>query len=577
MTLLFRIIYAAHANGTHHKLALDALRTLEDANAEKWRRLFLAHAEIYMQGAKAPDKEFKDFKNHVLHVDDDYWGGAPEKAESWYAMLVRALREENWSEAVWCAGILSHYYTDPIHPFHTAQSEAETNIHRAVEWSISKSYDSLRAGGLKGRALPLAEPVSGDDWLKDMVIAGAETSNRYYETLIANYDFARGVVEPPEGLNAVCRECIGELLVYAACGFGRILDRAFDEAGVAPPDVPLTAETVLAALKIPVKWVTRKMGDAEERRRVEAMYDELQQTGRVDETLAEDDRAIRDLYGKEVAPLRELHRQRDRTRRRETRPRPQGALPFGASHQPPLLEPMRKLQPRPEAAAPSQPGSVPAMPSEPVPQQTATPARSARTDPAKQSSPMSSVPIIQPAERVPRPGVSAPVGEAGDGPDGQQRPREVAAAETGAARAPRFHLSPEDDVEAAPSIGPRTASRLYEIGIKTVADLLSAHPEETAEKLDTRHITDDAVRDWQDQSRLVMAIPELRGTHAQLLVGAGLRNLADVAEVEPATAQAAILRFAGTREGQRILRDGTPPDLEKIAAWLENARSVRAA
>ena len=53
MNLLFRIVYAAHANGTHHKLALDALRHLENPDAERWRRLFLAHSEVYLEGSKA--------------------------------------------------------------------------------------------------------------------------------------------------------------------------------------------------------------------------------------------------------------------------------------------------------------------------------------------------------------------------------------------------------------------------------------------------------------------------------------------------------------------------------------------
>ncbi len=54
MSLLFRIVYAAHANGTHHKLALDAMRHLQCADAEGWRRLFLQNAKVYMEGAKAP-------------------------------------------------------------------------------------------------------------------------------------------------------------------------------------------------------------------------------------------------------------------------------------------------------------------------------------------------------------------------------------------------------------------------------------------------------------------------------------------------------------------------------------------
>src|SRR5262249_50835525 len=147
MSLTYRIIYAAHARGTHHKLALDALERLTAADAEAWRRLFLKHAGVYVQGSKAPDSEFKDFRNHVLHVREGYWGGAADKVENWYAHLVKELNGERWSEAAWAAGVLSHYYTDPIHPFHSAQSEAENSIHRAVEWSISRAYDELREQG----------------------------------------------------------------------------------------------------------------------------------------------------------------------------------------------------------------------------------------------------------------------------------------------------------------------------------------------------------------------------------------------------------------------------------------------
>jgi predicted flap endonuclease-1-like 5' DNA nuclease len=542
MTLLFKIVYAAHANGTHHKLALDALSTLENENAERWRRLFLKHVALYLQGSKAPDTEFKDFKNHVLHVGDNYWGGAPEKAESWYRLLVRSLADENWSEAVWCAGILSHYYTDPIQPLHTAQTEAENNIHRACEWSISKSYGALRKRGL-ARPLPLPDLGRDEHWIKDAVIAGAETSNIHYETLIARYDFHRGVVEPEEGLDEVCRTFIGQLLVYAAAGFGRILDRAIMEAGVAPPDVALTAQTVLAGLEIPVKWVTRKISDAADRRLVEQMYDELQATGRVEKTLSEDDRCVKVLYDKEVAPLRNDRRMRDRMRRRESTPQPHGALPVVRTGHI-LRSPLQLV------SAASGPGGP-----------AANEAGTSAQPPSLQSqlASVTSVPQISP-----KPSLTAAAPEH---------------ASTSASRTPaeRYFLTEDDDVEAAPSVGPRTAERLAAVGIVTVKDLLSANPANTAEKLDVRHITPDTITDWQDQSRLVIEIPELRGTHAQLLVGAGLRTCRDVAEADPATTQAAILRFVGTREGQRILRDGTPPDLEKITDWLARARAAVAA
>ena len=73
MNLLFHIVYAGHASGTHHKLALDALRHLKSMDADLWQRLFLANAKIYLDGSKAPDNEFKDFKNYVLHTRDGYW------------------------------------------------------------------------------------------------------------------------------------------------------------------------------------------------------------------------------------------------------------------------------------------------------------------------------------------------------------------------------------------------------------------------------------------------------------------------------------------------------------------------
>src|SRR5262245_62108729 len=254
MNLLYRIVYAAHANGTHHKLALDALARVQGTDAERWQNLFLQHAKTYLDGSKAPDNEFKDFKNHVLHVRDEYWGGAPEKAEEWYGVLLEKLRANAWSEAVYAAGVLSHYFTDPIHPFHTGQTEAENSIHRAVEWSISRSYGKLRAlGEARHAGMKIAVP-SADGWLKRFVCVNAEFANRYYEKLIAGYDIHIGAVRPEEGLDNIGEGVVAELLIYAAKAFGAVLDRAITQSGATAPDVGLTAETFLATLNMPSKW-----------------------------------------------------------------------------------------------------------------------------------------------------------------------------------------------------------------------------------------------------------------------------------------------------------------------------------
>lgn len=574
MGLAFRILRAAHARGTHQKLALDALHRMRRPDAAQWERLFLKHAELYATGAKAPDDEFKDFKNHVLHPRDEYWGGAPEKVESWYGHLVDALRAGQWSEAVWCAGVLSHYATDPVHPFHTAQSEAENGIHRAVEWSISRSYDALWSAAMPRHAdLDVAMPV-GPHWIKDAVCAAADRANAGYEKLIAHYDIHRGVVSPPDGLDVVSRALVGELLVYAATLHARFLDRAITDAGVAPPDVSLGLETIVATLKLPLKVLLKRLADAEDRRLVEDMYDELKATGRVDATLPEDDRVVRDLHAAEVLVPRAKKSAEARQARLPAAPEAAAAarrlaetaavkiqIPAAIARDVPGLAAVRLLPPT-EPLAPEPPA-----------------ASDARRSLQEQ---LASVPLIPRSRAAPSVVGSVPDAPAAREPLSRLSPRGTEG-QSGAEPAGR-HPSTEhrplaagDDLEAAPSIGPKTAERFAMAGIRTVADFLAADPDATALKLGARHITPEIIVEWQDQARLVTAIPGLRGGHAQLLTGAGLRSIEAIADASPDDLCARVLAFAATSAGQRILRDGDAPDIERIKGWIDGAATALAA
>lgn len=524
MSVLFRIVYAAHANGTHHKLALDALNSLARPDAEAWRRVFLKHVEAYLEGSKAPDKIFKDFKNHVLHVSDNFWGGAPEKVEEWYKTTVENLRAGKWQEAAYAAGVLSHYFTDPVMPFHTGQTEAENAIHRAAEWSINRSYDALRQRG-EERYATLRVPVrSGTGWQKQMTCDAAEFSHRYYEKLIAHYDITRGAVVPEQGLDEVARTIVSELLIYAAEGFSVVLDSAIAESGVAAPDVTLTAETVLATLKIPMKWVEKKLSNAEDRIIVQAMYDELQATGKVDRTLTEDDRTIRDLHAREVLAPKLAERS------------------------------IRRAERFPESAVASESAKVVKF------EHAIAPLPIKRTTPKTETPAAEAAPAAAPIPFTPR--ADAPAAK-----------REVP-------RAPRertTYLFEDNPLEDAPSIGPKMAERFAGLGVITVGDFLGHDPHDLAELLDDRRITADDLIDWQDQAQLVIDVPGLRGGGAQLLVGAGYRNADALAEADPADLSADVLAYATTSEGKRVLRDGNPPDLEKIKDWVEAARDARAA
>ena len=60
-------------------------------------------------------------------------------------------------------------------------------------------------------------------------------------------------------------------------------------------------------------------------------------------------------------------------------------------------------------------------------------------------------------------------------------------------------------------------------------------------------------------------------------MGAGYRSADAIAAAEADKLCADVLAFAASKDGQRVLRNGDPPDIEKIKGWLEAAHSVKAA
>jgi hypothetical protein len=88
MSTLFNVLFAWKCANTHHKMAMDALNQLQSGQAERWRNLCLAHADRYLEGSKAPDNQFKDFRNHVLHVQENFRGGAVGTSCKWCEQTV---------------------------------------------------------------------------------------------------------------------------------------------------------------------------------------------------------------------------------------------------------------------------------------------------------------------------------------------------------------------------------------------------------------------------------------------------------------------------------------------------------
>jgi len=307
--LLYNVLFAWKCSSTHHKLALDALRHLRCPQAERWRDLFLTHIEPYLDGSKAPDNRFKDFRNHVLHVDENFWGGAIQAAQKWYDTTRIAFAEKRWKDAVYAAGVLSHYYSDPWQPFHTGQSETEGVVHRAAEWSIACAYQELQQileddfGGYPDVSVP-----ESPDWLSEMIQEAALTAHEYYQPSIDHYNFAVGKKTPAAGYDQEAKDFLAVLLGSAVIGYARILDRIIQDTAVAPPATSISLLGVMAQLTVPIFWVTKKLKSAKERAAVEATYREFVATGKVVKSLSEDDRTLRQQHATEVLqkPLDEL-------------------------------------------------------------------------------------------------------------------------------------------------------------------------------------------------------------------------------------------------------------------------------
>lgn len=499
---LLAILKAAHCRSTHHHFALDALRHLESESGRMLGRMLLRYHGHYLAGAKDPDTRFRDFQNHVVHVADSHWGGAPRAAERWYGRVQQYLREQSWSDAAHAVGVLSHYFTDPLQPLHTAQSPREAIVHRPLEWSIYRSYGAIRARWREDRFRVVFQLSEGPDWLASAVLRGAELAHRAYETLVSTYDLAAARRDPRCGLSEASVESLAELFAVAITGWARVLDRTAQEADGCLPRVSLLPSTVLASVKIPYALLLRRIETQQELRAVEALLDHYQLHGEGGPFLPDEVQLIRKVLAV---------RQKEQAYASRT----EACLTGG-----------------------------------PEPQGTDRPTELA---------------VVLPSEsghgRAP----------AGDGPSAQRDASMVRPTET------RRRLTLASAIVDAPSIGPKTAARLEAVGIVNIGQFLGANPEHLVDRLRVRWIGVPQIADWQAQTRLMMALPQLRVREAQLLVGCGCRTSELLATAEPDTLLSQLTRYARTPAGRRSLRGATPPTRDEIFGWVQSAAKSRVA
>jgi len=537
------ILRAAHCRSTHHFFAIDSLRMVQTDAGIRLRGILLKHHEKFLTGAKDPDDRFRDFQNHVIHVNDGYFGGAPRLAIQWYDRLMGHLVAARWEDAAYATGVLSHYFTDPLMPLHTAQSERETLVHRPMEWSICKSYDRILKLWTEDNLRLVFQLGDGEGWLGEAILKGARFANRSYKRLVESYDIDLGTANPAAGLNPESLQTFAELFGLAITGLARIIERAASEAetrcGVTMPAVGLTLPALLAALQVPEQLWVRRIENCKERLAIEALMEEYRETGTVKKNIPDE------VYVKQrVMQVRE--REAVWTKRQEERVR------------------AREL-----AAAQSAPGAKAEIISFPQTTGPQTTGPQATGTPSTLETIAAEMPV-EPVEVKPL-AVAAPVSD-DEGPVSLPFPtlaRTVEAAEPTSSE--KLRLDRTDELSKAPSIGPKTAAAFAELKIFNVGEFLDAPAVALARRLDKQWITAHVIADWQAQTLLMCQVPGLLSRDVQMLVGVDIRTADSLATADAKTLVAMMNRYAMTSEGRRALRGASPADVFQVEQWIANA------
>jgi Domain of unknown function (DUF4332) len=532
MDAIVSILRAAHCKSTHHYFAIDSLWKVATLQGTDLANLLLAHFGSYLQGAKDPDNVFKDFENHVVHVSDGYWGGAAKTAKKWLEKSHRLLSIGNWKDAAYAIGVLSHYFTDPFMPLHTAQSPRESIVHRPLEWSVCCSYQEIYAECCSNEQLEIFEIPNGVDWLTDAIHLGATFANQYYDLLIDDYNMNEASRFPKLALGSDSRRVLAKLFVAVHTGWASVLDRIACEAAITLPKTPLTLPTILAGVQVPTKKIVQAIESAERRAEVQNILDEYLKTGKVVRNASIEQRTIQSIR-KQKPDLRPSPQEIKRAEEQ----RQFAAKVTEAVQAPPIIIAPPAVSAVPLVSQITQPANVPSD-SDAVIQEAA---------------------VVKPIEKQPDQIANAV------SPSDQVVPSK------------RIRLSLGSPIVDAPAIGPKTAARFEAIGCKTIEEFLESDPAQLVNELKTSWINGRLVTQWQRQALLACQIDRMTSLGSGLLVLAGIENANTLAQQNPIDLHSRLVWLANTSEGKRLLRDQEAPMLKTIERWVASAKATKVA
>ena len=538
-----RLIRRVRVRTTHQALAMDALAKLSVPEAAQWRRMWLRYAHAFAAGAAAPDTDFCDFKNHVLFPADGWWGGAASKAQAWYINLTTALKKNEWRNAAFSAGVLCHYLTDPLHPFHTGQSVAENDVHYAADAAVWLDYPALAALGEREFPSAVVTLEKGPDFLAYALAAGSEAAHGSFDVLLQHFDLERARKRPAFGLDSAGRYLMADMIAHATALFAATLDRAIAEAGVPPPHVTLAFVGLRSAFASPVAALARGSQARKMRRQIRKMAEEQALYGQVQKHLPAEQRVKRDTYAKDLAARHASAATQAALATAAARSRQTNVLPF---------EPKPVIEARSDERAT---GEVYGL-------------RRPRM-------------VVEPARPAPRRWEDSAPRDIRTGAVGSELSNfETRGSTTRTGMEPGSKpLASRVIATPALGVGHAAAAALTSTassGLSNFRDRRSMPVPDPA-AVTPRRFEQAAAAAHAEHAQLIKGIPGLTAPQAQLLAGAGYATIDAIADASIEKFCADILSFALTKTGQRSLRDTSPPDIETVQKWVDLARAARAA
>tara|TARA_R110002073_G_scaffold56905_7_gene144743 strand:- start:4504 stop:5544 length:1041 start_codon:yes stop_codon:yes gene_type:complete len=285
MKPLLSLLRAIHCRNTHHFFAIDALPLVASDSGKRLTQLLLRYHDHYLRGATDPDYRFRDYQNHVVHVSEGYWGGAPRVAHQWYDRLMKYLRTDRWTDAAHAAGVLSHYFTDPLQPLHTAHGERERVLHQPIEWSVQASYRSIFEDWKRSELQVVFQLAENPGWLGEAILHGARFANQKYDVLIQHYDLQKSVDNRAAAFDSISRAALAELVGLTVTGWACVLERIASEAehirGDSLPTFSLWQPFVAATIKTPFRLWANRIESKWIQDEFESLVEEYQRTGQL--------------------------------------------------------------------------------------------------------------------------------------------------------------------------------------------------------------------------------------------------------------------------------------------------------